>query len=67
MTVFNLYGVNMSVEIEYVNQKPNVEYWLGRAKGMGVQVNPQWQYTSLFKSKDGLMYGYFFDQYKIGD
>ena len=67
VTVFNLYGVNMSVEIEYVNQKPNVEYWLGRAKGMGVQVNPQWQYTSLFKSKDGLMYGYFFDQYKIGD
>ena len=64
-TKINLYGVNMTVLEEYKNQKPNVEYWIGRAQGMGVEVSFQWRYTSLMKSKDGLMYGYFFDQYKI--
>jgi len=64
-TVINLYGVNMTVEEEYIAQKPNVEYWLGRAEGMGIEVNYQWEYTSLKKSKDGLLYGYFFDQWRL--
>ena len=65
VTQLNLYGVNMTHQTEYIAQKPNVEYWLGRAQGAGVKVNFQWQYTSLLKSKDGQVYGYFFDQYRI--
>jgi len=64
-TKINLYGVNMTVQEEYIAQKPNVEYWIGRAQGMGVEVSFQWRYTSLMKSKDGLMYGYFMNQYKV--
>lgn len=64
-TQLNLYGVNMTVKQEYIEQKPNVEYWLGRAEGMGVKVKYQWKYTSLMKAKDGLLYGYFMDQWKV--
>lgn len=66
-TQLNLYGVNMTVKEEYIAQKPNVEYWIGRAQGMGVKVNFQWRYTSLLKSKDGLIYGWFIDQWKVED
>lgn len=63
--VLNLYGVNLTVEVEYKEQKPNAEYWVGRAQGMGVEVNIQWQHTSLLKAKDGLLYGYWHNQYKV--
>lgn len=33
-----LYGVHMSADGEYGYQKPNAEYWLGIAIGMGVRV-----------------------------
>lgn len=64
-TKINLYGVNMTVSEEYIEQKPNVEYWLGRAQGGGVEVSFQWQYTSLLKAKDGLLYGYFMSQWRV--
>ena len=64
-TKINFYGVNMTVKEEYIEQKPNVEYWCGRAEGVGVEVNYQWKHTSLKKAKDGLLYGYFFDQYLV--
>jgi hypothetical protein len=33
-----LYGVNMANEIEYSSQRPSCEYFLGIAKGMGIEV-----------------------------
>jgi hypothetical protein len=34
----HLYGVDMSLETEYRDQRPNVEYLLGFARGMGIHV-----------------------------
>ena len=34
----HLYGVNMADNIEYAHQRPSMEYWIGRAEGMGVKV-----------------------------
>ncbi len=34
----HLYGVNMADNLEYVHQRPSMEYWIGRAEGMGVKV-----------------------------
>jgi len=34
----HVYGVNMAVGDEYAYQKPSMEYWIGRAEGMGVKV-----------------------------
>lgn len=56
--VINLYGINMTVKQEYVDQKPGCEFWIGVAKGMGVEVNLQHEYTSLLKTRNSLLYGY---------
>ena len=37
-TEIHIYGVNMAVGEEYSVQKPSMEYWLGRAEGMGVKI-----------------------------
>ncbi len=66
-TELNFYGVNMTVLLEYKEQKPSVEYWLGRAMGMGVKCNLQHDVTSLLKSKDGLLYGYLIPQWRVDD
>lgn len=34
----HLYGVNMATDIEYMSQRPSVEYWVGLARGMGINV-----------------------------
>ena len=34
----HVYGVNMAENEEYAHQKPSMEYWIGRAEGMGVKV-----------------------------
>lgn len=34
----HLYGVNMADSLEYAHQRPSMEYWIGRAEGMGVKV-----------------------------
>lgn len=34
----HIYGVNMADSIEYAHQRPSMEYWIGRAEGMGVKV-----------------------------
>ena len=34
----HIYGVNMAYAEEYAHQKPSMEYWIGRAEGMGVKV-----------------------------
>lgn len=35
----HIYGVDMAVGTEYVNQRPSCEYWIGIAEGMGVKVH----------------------------
>jgi hypothetical protein len=60
-----LYGCNMSVKQEYIEQKPGMEYWVGRAVGMGVNVELQHQYTSLLKTKNSLLYGYLINQWRV--
>ena len=33
-----IWGVDMATDSEYRHQRPNVEYWIGRARGMGIEV-----------------------------
>lgn len=33
-----LYGVDMATDIEYTSQRPSVEYFVGLARGMGIEV-----------------------------
>jgi len=61
-----LYGLNMSDQhTEYVQQKPGMEFWLGMAMGRGIKVNLQLDKTSLFKTKDSKIYGYFMKQWRL--
>ncbi len=57
----SLYGVDMPIEGEYGDGKAGVEHWVGRARGMGVQVLNT-KMSSVCKSKDGLIYGFWEDR-----
>lgn len=61
----NLYGINMTVNEEYREQKPGVEFWCGMALGMGTKLIYQPRWTSLFKTRDGLLYGYKTNQWRV--
>ena len=37
-TTIGLWGVDLSDDTEYVDQRPCAEYWLGLAQGMGIEV-----------------------------
>lgn len=55
-TEIAIYGADMRHDEEYATQRPCVEYWLGRAQGMGVKVSiPQ---ESGLLNADGLDYGF---------
>lgn len=56
VTELAIYGADMRGDEEYAAQRPAVEYWLGRAEGMGVKliVPPQ----SGLLNPDGIDYGY---------
>ncbi len=56
-----LYGVDMHAEGEYGDGKGGVEYWVGRAIGMGVQI-VNTKLSSVAKSRDGKLYGYWEDR-----
>lgn len=60
-----LYGINMSVNEEYREQKPGVEFWCGYAMGLGIKVIGQPLYSSLFKTRSGLLYGYLTNQWGV--
>lgn len=60
-----LYGLNMTIKEEYIEQKPCIEFWVGMAMGMGVKVVLQHDVTSILKSKDGLLYGYLTKQWRV--
>jgi len=56
-TEIDLYGVNLSCLSEYIYLKAGVEYWIGRAQGMGAKVRAYGE-SSVLKTKDGKLYGY---------
>ena len=65
-TKIRLIGVNMSVmNEEYYSQKPSAEYWIGLAEGRGIEVELNYTNSSLMKTKDGLLYGYLTNQWKV--
>lgn len=48
-------GISMAAESEYIAQRPNVEYWIGRAQGYGIDV---WVPDDAHILKAATMYGY---------
>jgi hypothetical protein len=61
------YGLNMTVKQEYIEQKPGMEFWTGLAMGRGIKCHLQYDHTSLLKTRDGLLYGYLMDQWRVDD
>jgi hypothetical protein len=56
-TEINIYAVNMLHGGEYAYQKPNIEYWIGYARGLGLKVTAN-GITSILKSSNLKLYGY---------
>jgi len=61
------YGLNMAVKLEFIEQKPGMEFWTGMAMGKGLKVHLQYGNTSLLKVKDGLLYGYLMNQWRVDE
>jgi len=61
----HMYGLNMTVHKEYIDQKPGVEFWTGIALGKGIKVFIQHRQSSILKTRDGDLYGYFMKQWYI--
>jgi len=57
-TELDFYGVNMASGSEYQFEKPGVEYWTGRAQGMGVKVRIFGEHSTILRTRDGKLYGY---------
>jgi len=56
-TQIDIWGVSLSVSDEYAYQKPCMEYWIGRAQGMGIKVTIHGM-TRLLMNKNNISYGY---------
>jgi hypothetical protein len=54
----DLYGINFAHESEYLIQRPSSEYWIGVARGRGMEVAAHGEYTKLFQLTTGKLYGY---------
>jgi hypothetical protein len=54
----HLYGINLAIGDEYFYEKPNAEWWIGKAEGMGIKVYVP-QASSLLKQFR--RYGYHVD------
>jgi hypothetical protein len=57
-TEIHLYGINLAIGDEYFYEKPNAEWWIGKAEGMGIKVHVP-QASSLLKQYR--RYGYHVD------
>jgi hypothetical protein len=57
VTQIDLYGCTLWGGTEYTQQKPNVEYWIGYARGLGIKTIVH-GVSNLLKSHNGLIYGY---------
>lgn len=51
----HIYGIHLTTQLEYVEQRPNFEHWLGIARGMGVSITMAEESPLL---KHGWRYGY---------
>ena len=54
----NLYGVNMVVGSEWAFEKPGVDFWVGYAKGRGIEVNVFGRHSEIMQSRNKKLYGY---------
>ncbi len=63
-TQIDLYGCVLWGGSEYAYQKPNVEYWIGYARGKGIKVN-LFGNTNLLKSENDKIYGYNISQKEV--
>lgn len=59
-TIIDIYGVAMLAGTEYFHQKPSLEFWIGYARGKGIDVNIH-EPTNVCKNLRGL-YGYDWDE-----
>ena len=50
---------------EWHQQKPGMEFWMGMAMGRGITLHIQHEHSSLLKSRDSKLYGYFTKQWRI--
>ncbi len=62
-----LYGVNMVLQNEYLHQKPSLEFWIGLAKGKGIEVDiiSDEKYINICQTFNEMIYGYDIGQFKI--
>ncbi len=59
MTQIDCYGINMRGDDEkYKNARACVEYWIGYARGKGIEVNMKGRYCDCLKIFDRKLYGY---------
>ena len=58
-TKIELYGFPMNTLLEYKEQKPSIEFWIGVATGMGIDIELHDKSTILFLLEDqNRLYGY---------
>ena len=57
VTDLNLYGISVGITEEYREQKPCLDYWLGVAMAMGVNIGLYGQ-TELLRTANRQRYGY---------
>ena len=57
-TDIRLYGVCMMDKSEYAHQKASVEYWIGIARGRGIDVEVYGKHSVILKTRNGMVYGY---------
>jgi hypothetical protein len=52
-----LYGIDMATSMEYILERGGIEYWIGRAEGMGVKVENT-KGSMVCKTPMGIPYGH---------
>lgn len=66
-TKIDFYGTNMAGVDELVNERPCVEYWLGRANERGIQTVIHGSKSPLLRTHNLKLYGYGTEQTQIGE
>ena len=54
----HLWGINQVGMKEYINERKGVEFWIGLACGMGLDVSINGSFSALLKLESGRLYGY---------
>lgn len=57
-TCIDLYGVLMCHHSEFRYQRPSAEYWIGLARGRGIEVNINGRSSALCTMENDQLYGY---------